>query len=173
MRFDRSQVREGMIVYSSDGEKLGKVQSCDAAMFIIEKGFFFPKDYVARYDDVRSIDDDEIRLAMSKQAFQDLREGGKHGEGWSAGGVTTSRKPDTSTADTIGADYGLAAGGVGQPGMAGDLPRSAQREATGEEVRVPIAEEELDVRKRPVVKEDEHRTGTNRTLNDPDDLQGS
>ncbi len=162
MRFDYTQIHEGMTVYSSDGEKLGKVHRCDSSMFVIEKGFFFPKDYIARYDDVRNIDDDGIHLTMSKDAFQDLREGAKGDEGWRAGPITTEGKPATTTADTIGADYGLGAAGVGQPGMpgdlstsaraaqdtTGDLSRSARRDATGEEVRVPVAEEELDVTKR-------------------------
>jgi hypothetical protein len=157
MEIDRSLIREGMTVYSSDGEKLGKVRSCDATTFVIEKGFFFRKDYIARYDDVRSVDDEGTHLAISKDAFQDLREGLKHEEGWQAGSFTTKGKPGASTADIIGADYGLGAGGVGQPGMTGDLSRSARAEATGEEQHVPRRDE------------DQHRSAEPRRTEPPDD----
>jgi uncharacterized protein (TIGR02271 family) len=106
MYWDQSNIREGMTVLSSDGEKLGKILSCAAASFTIEKGFFFPKDYVARYDEISDVSGDEVRLAMSKDAFLRLREG-------AATGIT-----------------GTAS------------------HAAGEDVRVPLAEEELDVTKR-------------------------
>jgi uncharacterized protein (TIGR02271 family) len=101
-----------MTVYSSDGEKLGNVASCDASTFVIEKGFFFPKDYVARYDQVADVTGDEVRLALTKDTFVNLRDGERLGEG------------------------GIAAS-----------PSSTSR-ATGEDIRIPVAEEELDVVKR-------------------------
>ena len=76
MLTDRSLIREGMTVFSSDGEKLGKVLSCEASTFTIEKGFFFPKDYVARYDDIADVTGDDIRLAMTKENFIQLRDRG-------------------------------------------------------------------------------------------------
>lgn len=113
MLHDRSSVREGMTVFSSDGEKLGKVLSCDASTFTIEKGFFFPKDYVARYDDVAAVTGDDIRLAMTKDTFVQLREAGLHAYG-------ASTDPSSSRTERAGSD----------------------------DIRVPVAEEELDVVKR-------------------------
>jgi uncharacterized protein (TIGR02271 family) len=111
MLTDRSLIREGMAVFSSDGEKLGKVLSCEASTFTIEKGFFFPKDYVARYEDIADATGDEIRLAMTKDSFVQLRESGTYGYATGASASETSR-------------------------------------SSSEDVRVPVAEEELDVLKR-------------------------
>lgn len=111
--FNRGSIREGMAVYSSDGEKLGKVLVCDPATFIIEKGFFFPKDYVVRYDDIADVSNDEVRLAMSKDALARAPE--------VEGGRRTEREEVRATSRT--------------------------RAAT-EDVTVPVAEEELEIRKR-------------------------
>lgn len=66
---DRTSVREGMAVYSADGEKLGKVQSCQADTFTIEKGIFFPKDFIARFDEVTDISGDEVHLSTTKDTL--------------------------------------------------------------------------------------------------------
>jgi uncharacterized protein (TIGR02271 family) len=102
-----------MTVFSSDGEKLGKVQSCDASTFTIEKGFFFPKDYVAHYDDIEAVTGDDVRLAMTKDTFVRMRESGLYGYGTSSDSAFT---------------------------------RTARSDS--DDVRMPVAEEELDVVKR-------------------------
>lgn len=104
----QSSIREGMSVFSSDGEKLGKVAVCSDSTFTIEKGFFFPKDYIARYDEVAAVSGDEIRLSTTKEDFIRLRESGAYGFDHTTG---TSR-------------------------------------SESEDIRVPVAEEELDVVKR-------------------------
>jgi uncharacterized protein (TIGR02271 family) len=53
--FQRSHVQQGMMVYSSDGEKLGKVFAVSDTEFQVEKGLFFPKDYVLRFEDIIDI----------------------------------------------------------------------------------------------------------------------
>jgi uncharacterized protein (TIGR02271 family) len=62
----RSALHEGMTVYSIDDEKLGKIIRCDASTFIIEKGIFFPKDYIARYADIANVAGDEVRLNLTR-----------------------------------------------------------------------------------------------------------
>src|SRR5689334_15923 len=126
---NRRGVQEGMIVYSSDGEKLGKVLQCEAETFIIEKGFFFPKDYIARYQDIADVRGDEIHLSSAKSAYtgdRDLREGSTLG----------------ATSSTGGESYG-----TGRAAMGTERERTAMHTG-GEDVRVPLAEEELDVTKR-------------------------
>lgn len=115
MAQDRRGIREGMTVYSADGEKLGKVLECQADTFIIEKGFFFPKDYIARYEDVSGIDGEEASLRFAKDTFT---------SGISSMGTTEAR------------------------GTASREAGGASTMRSGEDVRVPIAEEELDVTKR-------------------------
>jgi len=98
---DRNQVHEGMVVRSSDGKKLGRVLACKEGSFIVEKGFFFATDYVARYDDVTGISGDEIRLSRPQEGLEHgerafTREGGL-GEsftlGMGGGHYTLPREP--------------------------------------------------------------------------------
>ncbi len=86
---DRSQVHEGMEVRSADGTKLGRVLACEEGSFVVEKGFFFATDYVARYDDVMEIAGDEIRLSRPQEGLAHrehvfTREGGL-GESFTVG----------------------------------------------------------------------------------------
>jgi uncharacterized protein (TIGR02271 family) len=76
----RSDIREGMIVRASDGEKLGKVYALQADSFLIEKGIFFPKEYVARFEDVVDIRDGDIYLNRTKADLQEM--GTARGERW-------------------------------------------------------------------------------------------
>ena len=74
---DRSRIRRGMTVCSSDGELLGKVIQCEGSSFIIEKGRLFLMDYALRFDDVSDVRGDEIRLSRGRASLgqlTDLRE---------------------------------------------------------------------------------------------------
>jgi uncharacterized protein (TIGR02271 family) len=53
-------IREGMVVRTTDGEKLGKVASVQGDEFIIEKGLLFKHDYRARCDHIIDVRGDEI-----------------------------------------------------------------------------------------------------------------
>ncbi len=57
-----TQVHTGMTVRSADGDKLGKVQDVRGETFLVEKGFFFPKDYTASMSQIQEISDDTIYL---------------------------------------------------------------------------------------------------------------
>jgi uncharacterized protein (TIGR02271 family) len=136
MHGEERGIREGMEVYSSDGEKLGKVRALDADGFIIEKGFFFPKEYFVRYAHAASVTGDEIRLALHKDELG------------SAGEADRSYRSDAAERDrTIGSAP------AGQ--MLADEPRSGAWDRSGglrgqaaDDVRMTRAEEELDVVKR-------------------------
>jgi hypothetical protein len=67
-------VRVGMSVFSADGEKLGNVVRRDADSFIIEKGLFFPKDYLCHYADVASVAGDDVRLSVNREELVRLRD---------------------------------------------------------------------------------------------------
>jgi hypothetical protein len=103
---DRNQVHEGMVVRSSDGKKLGRVMACEEESFIVEKGFFFSTDYVARYDDVTQTSGDEIRLSRAQKELTHrervfMREGGL-GESFTlgmGGGLDTSPGKPWAPAD--------------------------------------------------------------------------
>jgi uncharacterized protein (TIGR02271 family) len=85
---EKRGVSEGMTVHSSDGEKLGKVVQCADDFFLVEKGFFFPKDYVARYEYVERVDGDDIHLNLAASA---LRESGAEAE------TSTSRMSEATS----------------------------------------------------------------------------
>jgi uncharacterized protein (TIGR02271 family) len=79
--FDRTSLREGMEVRTRDGEKLGKIVRCGESEFEIEKGFFFPKEYIARYDDVADLRDGAAFLAISSDELKRMQDG-SGGERW-------------------------------------------------------------------------------------------
>jgi uncharacterized protein (TIGR02271 family) len=64
----------GCTVRSSDGEKLGKVSSSDADTLIIEKGFFFPKEYAIGTEEVIATQDDEIWVRLTKDELKSIGE---------------------------------------------------------------------------------------------------
>ena len=70
--FMRQQVSDGMTVRSTDGEKLGRVFAVGDEAFHIEKGLFFPKDYLVRYADIQEIRDGEIILAYGRDSLSRL-----------------------------------------------------------------------------------------------------
>ena len=123
---DSSDIRQGMTVYSSDGEKLGHVVQCDASTFVIEKGFFFPKGYVARFDDVSLVSGDEIRLSRERAQL----------------GQTVEERDDELSEDPIS----LLSGGGGQE----TLPTGRLPEEDAELPRRPPASEERHRRERLV-----------------------
>jgi uncharacterized protein (TIGR02271 family) len=59
-------IREGMVVKGADGERLGTVVRCTDEGFVVERGLFFPKALLARYEDVTGIRDDELQLARRR-----------------------------------------------------------------------------------------------------------
>ncbi|MFL5272004.1 MAG: YsnF/AvaK domain-containing protein [Anaeromyxobacteraceae bacterium] len=180
MNENRRGVQEGMIVYSSDGEKLGKVLQCEAETFIIEKGFFFPKDYIARYQDISDVRGDEIHLSSAKSAYtgdRDLREGSTLGAATAHTGGEDVRVPlaeeelDVTKRDRQTGEVRLNKEVVTEHKRI-DVPVMKERvtvehvEATDRNARpgdasfeqksvaVPVHEEEVEIRKRPVVKEE-------------------
>ena len=77
--FQRSQLREGMTVRSFDGEKLGRVFAIADDAFYIEKGIFFPKDYLVRYADISDIRGDELILMHGRESLRRLSGEDKYG----------------------------------------------------------------------------------------------
>ncbi|MGA9521164.1 MAG: hypothetical protein WBV82_06855 [Myxococcaceae bacterium] len=66
----RGQIREGMIVRSADGAKLGRVALLGEHDFQVEKGAFFPREYVASYAEVAEIREDEVILNLDRTTFR-------------------------------------------------------------------------------------------------------
>jgi len=146
--FQRTDVREGMVVRSIDGEKLGKVFAIGDGEFHIEKGLFFPKDYLVRYSEISDIRAGEIILNHGKEALNSLsrddnRYGTTAGMGVPASGSTATGYGSTglgTSADT------LSGSGLGTDTRMG-LGSERTMEGRTEDISIPVHKEELDVLK--------------------------
>jgi uncharacterized protein (TIGR02271 family) len=149
--YQRSHIKEGMTVRSIDGEKLGTVFAVQDGEFLIEKGLFFPKDYVCRYSEISDIRDGEIILMHGREGLHrySLDEdrsvlagtGGGAGVGPGAVGVPAEQR----TGLGLGADTGLKGTGLTANASAAGVERPMVGKDT---VTVPLHKEELDVVKR-------------------------
>jgi uncharacterized protein (TIGR02271 family) len=145
--YQRSDIREGMTVRSIDGEKLGKVFAVQEGEFLIEKGLFFPKDYVCRYSEISDIRDGEIILLHGLEGLRrfslDTDRGVMAGTGAGAGvGPGALGVPaEMSTGLGLGADTAGLTAHASTTGV--------ERRMTGkDEIAVPVHKEELDIIKR-------------------------
>jgi uncharacterized protein (TIGR02271 family) len=174
---DRALIHDGMTVYSAEGDKLGKIVACEANSFIIEKGFFFPKDYVARFEDVATVQGDDVHLALGREALSEL--GTARGEGTVTARATDEMRVPVAEEEL---DVTKRTKEAGEVRLHKDVVTETKRvevpvtreevhvertpvsergtaapgEATfeGKTVSVPVREEEVEVTKRPVVKEE-------------------
>lgn len=65
-----TQIQTGTDVYGSDGEKIGDVAGVANSYFIIEKGFLFTTDIYVPMSAVSSLDEDGIRLNLTKDEIE-------------------------------------------------------------------------------------------------------
>lgn len=70
----RNVIREGMVVLSSDGEKLGKVTRIHARGFEIEKGLLFRTERDALFGDVLEVRGDDIFLSCTRDELENRGE---------------------------------------------------------------------------------------------------
>jgi len=68
-------VQAGMTVVDADGRRLGKVRRCDPWGFEVVRGFWGPREWVIRYDEVLGVRGDEVRVARSDQDLVELAAG--------------------------------------------------------------------------------------------------
>jgi uncharacterized protein (TIGR02271 family) len=122
-------VVEGMVVHSTDGARIGKVIRCSAGSFEIEKGIFFPKDYLVSYSDITQVSGNDIYINLSKKDLKQTFAGDA--------GISTG-----TPAPAAGA--GLSSTEAGRAGSSASTTASGMRE----EIRVPVVEEQLEVNKR-------------------------
>jgi hypothetical protein len=70
----RPEMMRGMSVRSRDGKELGTVIRCNEADFQIEKGVFFPDEYLASYEDVDTIREERgMRVVVLRTNAEQLR----------------------------------------------------------------------------------------------------
>jgi uncharacterized protein (TIGR02271 family) len=88
-----TMIHTGADAYGSDGEKIGTVAVVEDSYFIVEKGFLFTTDVYVPTSYVTGVDDDGIRLSLTKDEIEN--------EDW-------SNPPLTDTGHATGSDYAAA-----------------------------------------------------------------
>jgi uncharacterized protein (TIGR02271 family) len=125
-------LRTGMTAYTSDGERLGVIERITDDNVIIEKGWFFHKDFLVSYDDIEDIREDHLIIRQRREDFEETRE-------------TEFGEPARETGEYGGSrEEELGAYG---PGREEELS-GYRRGRTEEEARIPLREEELEAQKR-------------------------
>ena len=139
MIIDKSQVRVGMRAISNRGENLGRVLGRSDQGFIIEKGMFFPKDYLLRYEYITDIRGDQVIYAL-----EDLRVAERSArpvaDAASVGAVPEAPKRVVSASAAAAADVRAGTGSPVGRRRAADLDAD-------QEIRVPLRDEEIMVEK--------------------------
>ena len=145
-------LQNGMDVYGADGEKLGTIHEVRDNYFVIEKGFFFPKDYYIPLSAAEGVDpDNRVYLNVTKDVALnqdwDVQPQDQYATGnanLATGG--TYESVSNSQSEVIDSNFVAAT----------DTPASGS-EAT----RVPVYEEEITPIKRSVDRGAvAHREGT-------------
>ena len=176
--FGRDRLRPGMMVHTSDGQKLGKILELRTDHFIIEKGLIFKKEYTCDYGLVSDVRGEDVIIT---RAFGDI--GKEHRRDDDAfGGARTDSTGDLNIPvveeelDVVKREREAGAVRIHKdviteektmtvpvtrervrvervPVSGGDV-RAADAEIGSEDITVPVREEEVEVRKRPVVREE-------------------
>jgi uncharacterized protein (TIGR02271 family) len=125
-----------MTAYTLDGEKLGTVEKIGEDNILIEKGWFFRKDFVISYDDIEDVREDQVILKHRRADFEERR---------------FEEIEETGESELIGRESGRYESDLGRGEPLGEYGREEElREYGGpkEEARIPVVEEELEARKR-------------------------
>jgi len=174
------QPAEGMDVYGADGEKLGQIVAIDTNSIMVEKGFFFPKDYYIPRTAIASIDGENVYLLVGKdealqsgwdeQQFDEIDAGVSAPDTMMATGAGGTSIPTSGGGAWLGnagmaseEDSALASGTADRsydasrvPGEVSGTVGGAYDTASGDtgvesdSMRIPVHEEELTATKRPV-----------------------
>jgi len=60
--FNKTELTEGMTVRSADGDTLGKIVAINDRGIQVEKGIFFPKEYIASFDQIDQVSNGDLYL---------------------------------------------------------------------------------------------------------------
>lgn len=173
-------LKEGMDAFTVDGEKLGSVVELNDDSVIIEKGFFFPRDYSFRYDDITEIADNKVIVNQNRSDVSAWKD--EKYAGWSEydklnkeENINIPLKEERLEAEKVVRQKGeVRVRKVVHTEMKNfTVPISKEeivierKPVTGaesvpkgttafkeEEIKIPIMEEEAKVVKKPVVKEE-------------------
>ncbi len=69
-------VKVGHTVFDADGKRLGRVTRCDPWAFEVRRGFWSPRQWVIRYDEILELGADAVKVARSDADLFELAAGG-------------------------------------------------------------------------------------------------
>ena len=130
-------LHEGLRVKTSDGDDVGKIVQLNDNFFVLEKGIFFPKEFTARYEDIRDVEDDTLYLYQTSGELSPWRE--EEYQGW---------------AQTTDLESGEL---VGQPS---EEYTERHMNIEAKETKAPIVNVEANEAKVPIVEEELQATKT-------------
>ena len=136
----QTQITEGMTVFGSDSEKVGKIIAVDHGHFVVEKGFFFPTDYYIPTSAVANVDGDDVYLGLTKDQALDEQT-------WAAAPV------DSGYATTETAGYADTSAGLNvddAPPFEHEQTNARTHTQDTEAIHVPVYQEELSAVTREV-----------------------
>ena len=95
------EMHEGMSVYTIDGEKLGRIRDLEEDILVVEKGFFFPKNFTFHYDDIADVHDNSLIINKEEEKENLKNWPGGNYEGWDVqerrGTAEPSRGPEAKS----------------------------------------------------------------------------
>jgi len=144
---------QGATVYGADGEKVGTMRTYGGSYIVVEKGFFFPKDYYIPLNAIRETTDDAVYLSVTKDEALNQGWDQEQVDTWSTGQDvdTTDRSTTTGSGDDVDDETltvpvheeHLAASK--RQAEAGEVTKSKQVDTQQETIEVPVTEERVRV----------------------------
>lgn len=168
MNREQWTVTEGADVVGSDGDKVGEVVNAYPDYVVVKKGFFFPSDYYIPSSAIANVDEGHVYLNVTKD------EAMNQDPSWDTEpvGATTTTTDYEPVADTADVETSTTSAGLGgdtadvddrdavatsaagletdQDPYVHDQDSARTHVSDGEDIRVPLAEEELTATKREV-----------------------
>lgn len=170
-------VTEGLNVFTQDGEKLGKVIELEDDYLTVEKGFFFPKDFTFRYDDVVDVRDDELFINRNRSELSHWQD--VNYRGWNEAEKANEMKVPVAEEELEAHKVVHQKGEVRIRKIVhtemksftvpvtseeviverrsipvGREPQPGESDFKDSELTIPIMEEEVEIRKHPRIKEE-------------------
>jgi uncharacterized protein (TIGR02271 family) len=127
------EIDTGWDVYAADGDKIGSVEDVQTHYVVVGKGLIFHTERYVPVSAITSVDGDAVYLSVTKDAIDS--------QGWDTAPDMTSGTYSTTDTDSTTGTTGFD--------ETTDL-RTRGRTTERDSLKVPVMEEELDVRKREV-----------------------
>jgi len=136
---------EGTSVRSQDGEKLGKISAMNEDSFTVQKGFFFPKDFMFRYDDIEDFREGELVVNRSHQELSEWKDTSH--PGWTQVSDINEGKLQATPRPEFKDRYAERVNEEKLQATPAPELKDRYAERGNEDIRVPVVEEELNAQK--------------------------